>query len=65
MRVFAIFNLNLEDPCLPNPCQNGGTCQSLGTYGFACLCPTGCLDANCTNCKCRSIASKIGLFLHY
>jgi hypothetical protein len=30
----------LADPCVVdgNPCLNGGTCQRIGTYGYACLC---------------------------
>jgi collagen type VI alpha len=32
--------------CAPNPCQNGGTCQSqLGQY--VCTCPTGITGTNC------------------
>jgi hypothetical protein len=27
--------------CLPNPCRNGGTCQSTNVGGFMCLCPVG------------------------
>lgn len=29
------------DPCSPNPCRNGGTCQSNGAGSFTCSCPVG------------------------
>ena len=28
-------------PCSPTPCQNGGSCSQVGSYGFSCSCPTG------------------------
>lgn len=36
------------DPCIPNPCQNGGRCRSdvaSGTY--VCDCPTNFIGQNC------------------
>ena len=29
------------NPCSPNPCRNGGTCQPNGAGSFMCLCPIG------------------------
>lgn len=29
------------NPCSPNPCQNGGTCQQTNSGSFMCVCPVG------------------------
>ena len=29
------------DPCLPKPCQNGGSCTNLTDTTFSCVCPPG------------------------
>ncbi len=29
------------NPCSPNPCRNGGSCQANSIGGFMCLCPVG------------------------
>ena len=36
------------DRCLPNPCQNGGTC-STEAYTYNCTCPAGYSGRNCLN----------------
>ena len=33
--------------CNPNPCLNGGTCQSNGFGGFTCQCPPGYTGQRC------------------
>lgn len=35
-----------QDTCVPNPCKNGGICQSQ-TPGYYCLCPSGYAGRNC------------------
>ena len=35
-----------EDPCEPNPCQNGGTCKN-----GDCSCKPGCSGKNCEKCS--------------
>lgn len=30
-----------RDPCLPNPCQHGGSCTNLTHTSFSCVCPSG------------------------
>lgn len=35
-----------DDPCLSNPCWNGGYCQSNGKT-WSCVCPIGFSGANC------------------
>jgi len=30
-----------KDPCAPNPCDNGGTCERTGQESFTCACPLG------------------------
>jgi hypothetical protein len=39
----------LDNPCLSNPCVNGGTCQANGNNAI-CLCPSGYSGSNCQNC---------------
>lgn len=40
---------NTFDGCTLNPCQNGGTCISIGTFGFRCECPPGFVAPRCIN----------------
>ncbi|ELT94385.1 hypothetical protein CAPTEDRAFT_193014, partial [Capitella teleta] len=34
------------NPCVPNPCENGGTCESSGN-GFTCTCKPGWMGETC------------------
>jgi hypothetical protein len=35
------------NPCLPNPCRNGGVCQATNAGSFTCLCPPGFEGISC------------------
>jgi len=35
-----------QDPCQPNPCQNGGQCMAMGN-SYQCRCQTGFMGRNC------------------
>lgn len=49
-----------DDTCHPNPCQNGGMCQSFRVndkIDWKCLCPEGYLGFSCEHqftCECRN-----------
>ena len=44
---------HLGDICIPNPCMNGGTCQSQGLLSFTCQCRPGFQGLTCQICKHR------------
>lgn len=46
------------DDCLPNPCQNNGTCTDL-VNNYKCYCVTGFDGTNCEKSK------KIHMFLYF
>lgn len=33
--------------CSGNPCQNGGTCENVGAFGYRCECPVGTVPPRC------------------
>ena len=37
----------LSDPCMPNPCMNGGICCRTGLYGYNCQCSSCYSGPNC------------------
>ena len=37
----GLLTTTTTNPCLPNPCLNGGTCQPNGAGSFTCACPMG------------------------
>ena len=37
----------LPDPCMPNPCKNGGTCVRKGKKGYKCECPDPYFGKRC------------------
>ncbi len=49
------------NPCSPNPCRNGGTCQANNVGGFMCLCPVG-FEGIC--CEIRELSIKISFIFH-
>ena len=48
----------LESACLPNPCQNGGGCQFIGSHGYVCMCPSDCIGYNCEICSDREAKNQ-------
>lgn len=51
----------IGDICIPNPCMNGGTCQSQGMLSFTCQCRSGFQGLTCQICK--NNLSKYFLFV--
>lgn len=45
------MNNIVGDICIPNPCMNGGTCQSQGALSFTCQCRPGFQGLTCQICK--------------
>jgi len=50
--VYFLF-IDINDPCISVPCQNGGECE-LRENGYRCLCNVGWNGLNCNKevCKC-------------
>ena len=49
----CIFFFFVPDPCIPNPCQFGGSCArgaSTTVPSFVCLCPSGLTGSTCNSC---------------
>ena len=44
--IFSYIIDAADDPCFPNPCQNGGLCSESGT-DYTCNCPTGFKGKSC------------------
>ena len=43
-----MFLFSIGDACIPNPCQNGGTCVfDEPTGSFQCTCPPGYTGRTC------------------
>ncbi len=38
---------NIANPCVSNPCKNGGVCRSVDRFNFKCDCPTGFSGLQC------------------
>ena len=43
---------------MPNPCNNGGSCQRLGSYEYFCSCTKSCSGFNCNNCQVNTTTSS-------
>ena len=52
MFMFFLLSAHVGDICIPNPCLNGGTCQTQGLLGFTCQCRTGFQGLTCQICEC-------------
>jgi len=48
---FVLSPAYTGDVCIPNPCLNGGTCQTQGLLGFTCQCRSGFQGLTCQICK--------------
>lgn len=47
MKNDATLNLSVPDPCLSNPCRNGGTCINQGE-SYYCDCPEKYTGPTCS-----------------
>jgi hypothetical protein len=45
--TFCDTSIAVSNPCLNSPCQNGGTCQVVGTATYRCICPLGLQGIRC------------------
>lgn len=43
-----ISNIGIDNPCLPNPCENSGQCSVVGT-SYQCQCSSNYAGKNCTD----------------
>ena len=46
----TVTTTTLPDPCIPNPCQNGGECNALGGSDFSCFCFPEWTGPTCEQC---------------
>lgn len=47
---FVLHYKEAPDPCLPNPCENDGNCQRVGTgQDYECRCNAGFTGDHCEN----------------
>lgn len=37
-----------KDPCIPNPCENGGRCMNISLWDHTCQCLSGYIGTNCS-----------------
>lgn len=52
----SILLCSLELMCVPDPCENGGTCtEDFPNSDFDCACPTGFAGAKCQTGKLPSL----------
>ena len=51
--ILCNYNYNVDfDPCIPNPCLNGGIClPAIETGQFSCECRKDCYGPNCESCN--------------
>ncbi|CAJ0585009.1 unnamed protein product, partial [Mesorhabditis spiculigera] len=61
-RVICYEYSDLENnPCDPNPCQNGGSCSNGTDFTYGCSCPAGYTGTTCqTKIKCSSSPCQYG-----
>jgi len=52
--MIEIYLIAAQNPCLPNPCKNGGSCKRAGS-GFKCRCVGGYIGATCERKYCFKI----------
>lgn len=61
----------ISNPCLSNPCQNGGTCYMPKSNEYTCSCPTNFYGPNCgyynqqiVNSPCTPNPCQNGIFIY-
>jgi hypothetical protein len=55
--MIEIYLIAAKNPCLANPCKNGGSCKRVGS-GFICRCVGGYTGATCERKYCFKIGRK-------
>jgi hypothetical protein len=55
--MIEIYLIAAKNPCLANPCKNGGSCRRVGS-GFICRCVGGYTGATCERKYCFKIGRK-------